>query len=116
MSLFPKPFTVIRVTRALVRGVYVDGTPQTLTFQGSQGGTVQPLSGKDLQNLEPASRTIGKVWIRTTSELRTRTEGSLEKADVLVHAGKRWEVISDETYDNGLIPHHKYLAEYRGAA
>lgn len=116
MSLFPKPITIIRVDRSLVRGQYVDGTPQTLVFQGSQGGTVQPLSGKDLQNLEPASRTIGKVWIRTTTILRTRTEGSLEKSDTLVHGGQRWEVISDENFDNDLIPHHKYLAEYRGPA
>lgn len=116
MSLFPKPITIIRVDRALVRGQYVDGLPQTLVFQGSQGGSVQPLSGKDLQNLEPASRTIGKVWIRTTAALRTRTEGSLAKSDTLVHAGQLWEVISDENYANGLISHHKYLAEYRGPA
>lgn len=116
MSLFPRPFTVERVDRALLRGIWVDGTPQTLTFTGHEGGTVQPLSGKDLQNLEPASRSIGKVWIRTTSQLRTRVEGSQERSDVLIYSGRRWEVISDEPYDNGLIPHHKYLAEYRGMA
>lgn len=116
MSLFPQPLTIERVTRALVRGTWTDGTPQILTFQGRQGGTVQPLSGKDLENLEPASRSIGKVWIRTTSQLRTRVEGSKEKADVLIHDGRRWEVISDMVFANGLIPHHKYLAEYRGAA
>lgn len=112
MSLFPKPFTIERVSRALVRGTYVDGTPVQLTFQG----TVQPLSGEDIANLEPASRSIGKVWIRTTAALRKRTDGSLEKADVLIHDGRRWEVIDNMHFDNGLIPHHKYLAEYRGKA
>lgn len=116
MSLFPKPFTIERVSRALVRGTYVDGTPVQLTFSGSNGGTVQPLSGEDIANLEPASRSIGKVWIRTTSVLRKRTDGSLEKADVLIHGGHRWEVIDNMNFDNGLIPHHKYLAEYRGKA
>lgn len=116
MSLFPKPFTIERVSRALVRGTYVDGTPQLITFSGSNGGTVQPLSGEDIANLEPASRSIGKVWIRTKAVLRKRTDGSLEKADVLIHDGRRWEVIDNMNFDNGLIPHHKYLAEYRGKA
>ena len=112
MSLFPKPFIIERVSRALVRGTYVDGTPVQLTFQG----TVQPLSGEDIANLEPASRSIGKVWIRTTAALRKRTDGSLEKADVLIHDGRRWEIIDNLNFDNALIPHHKYLAEYRGKA
>lgn len=112
MSLFPKPFTIERVTRALIQGVYVDGTPTTIT----PTGTVQPLSGEDLQNFEPASRAIGKVWIRTTAQLRKRQDGSLQRADVLIHDGKRWEIIDDQHFNNGLIPHHEYLAEYRGAA
>jgi len=112
MSLFPKAFTIERVSRALVRGVYVDGTPATLT----QYGTVQPLTGEDIQNLEPASRSIGKVWIRTKAVLNKRTDGSLQKADVLIHDGRRWEIIDNLNFDNGQIPHHKYLAEYRGKA
>lgn len=116
MSLFPKPFIIERVSRALVRGTYVDGVPEILTFSGPNGGTVQPLSGEDIANLEPASRSIGKVWIRTKAVLRKRTDGSLEKADVLIHDGRRWEIIDNMNFDNGQIPHHKYLAEYRGKA
>ena len=116
MSLFPKPFIIERVSRALVRGTYVDGVPEILTFSGPNGGTVQPLSGEDIANLEPASRSIGKVWIRTKAVLRKRIDGSLEKADVLIHDGRRWEVIDNMNFDNGPIPHHKYLAEYRGKA
>lgn len=112
MSLFPKAFTIERVSRALVRGTYVDGTPATLV----QYGTVQPLSGEDIKNLEPASRSIGKVWIRTKAALNKRQDGTLQRADVLIHDGKRWEVIDDQHFDNGLIPHHKYMAEYRGNA
>lgn len=111
-TLFPKPFTIRRNTRSLVRGVWQLGTPETLTFQGS----VQPLSGRDLMVLEQASRDIGKVWIYTGSQLKKRTEGSQDVADLLVHGGSIWEIIDDKPYSNGIIPHHKYMAEYRGAA
>ena len=112
MSLFPKPFTIERVTRALIQGIYVDGPATLIPLEG----TVQPLSGEDLANLEPASRTIGKVWIRTTAALRKRQDNTVQRADVLIHDGQRWEIISDQHFNNGLIPHHKYLAEYRGVA
>jgi len=112
MSLFPKPFQVIRTPQTLVRGIWTDGTPSTLTFKG----TVQPLSGQDLMTLEPASRDIGKVWVRTKSPLIKRQEGETTKADVVLWNGFKWEVIDDRQYSNGLIPHHKYLAEYRGPA
>lgn len=111
-TLFPKPFQVRRNTRTLVRGVWELGSPETLTFQGS----IQPLSGRDLLTLEPASRDIGKVWVYTGSQLQKRTEASSSVADLLVYDGSLWEVIDDKGYSNDLIPHHKYLAEYRGAA
>lgn len=110
-TLFPKPFTILRNTRSLVRGVWTLGTPEQLTFQGS----IQPLSGRDLLTLEPASRDIGKVWIYTGSQLKKRTEASTSVADLLIHDGATWEVIDDRGYSNGIIPHHKYMAEYRGA-
>lgn len=110
-TLFPKPFQIIRSTRTLVRGVWTTGTSETLTFQGS----IQPLSGKDLLTLEPASRDIGKVWIYTGSQLKKRTEAGANAADVLIYDGATWEVIDDRPYGNDIIPHHKYMAEYRGA-
>lgn len=112
MTLFRRSFTIERNDRALIRGTYVDGTPQTLTFIG----TVQPLSGAEIQNLEPASRTVGSVWIRTGEILRKRVEGSLNKADVLIYQGQRWEVLTDLPYTNNLLSHHQYRAEYRGQA
>jgi len=112
-TLFPKPFTILRNTRVLgPSGAWITGTPESLTFKGS----IQPLSGKDLLVLEPASRDIGKVWIYTGSQLNKRAENSEDVADILVHDGSHWEVIDDKGYSNGIIPHHKYIAEYRGAA
>lgn len=111
-TLFPKPFQVVRNTRSLVRGIWTLGTPETLTFQGS----IQPLSGEDLLTLEPASRDIGKVWVYTDSTLKKRTEAADSTADRVIHEGALWEIIDSRAYTNGIIPHRKYLAEYRGAA
>lgn len=111
MSLFPKAFTVQRRTRALVGGVWTAaGTPSTLTFYG----TIQPLSGKDIETLEPATLDKGAVWVRTTAVLRKRQVSATTEADRIVHDGGLWEIIDDRNHDNGLIPHHKYLAEYVG--
>lgn len=109
-TLFPKPFQIIRSTRTLVRGVWTTRTSETLTFQGS----IQPFTGEDILALEPGSRGIGKVWIYTGSQLKKRTEAGANAADVLIHDGATWEVIDDKGYSNGIIPHHKYMAEYRG--
>lgn len=106
---FPKPFTVLRNTRALIRGVWVDGTPTETVYKGS----IQPLSGDDILTLDPASRSRGKVWVYTSSKLTKRVEGSTSPADQVVFEGALWEIIDDRPYSNGLIPHHKYLAEWR---
>lgn len=111
-TLFPKPYTIRRRDRTLVRGVWVPGTVATITIQGS----VQPLSGKDLATMEAGSRDLGKVWIYTNDTLRKRLEGSTTEADVLVYDGSLWEVIDTRSYLSGLIEHRKHLAEYRGAA
>ena len=111
-TLFPKPYTIRRRDRALVRGVWVAGTATTATILGS----VQPLSGSDLETMEAGSRDLGKVWIYTDSILRKRVEGSTTEADVLEYDGSLWEVIDTRSYLSGLLPHRKHLAEYRGAA
>jgi hypothetical protein len=111
-TLFPKPYTIRRRDRTLVRGVWTPWVPTELVIQGS----VQPLTGKDLQTMEAGSRDLGKVWIYTNDILRKRTEGSLTEADVLVYDDSLWEVIDTRSYLSGLIEHRKHLAEYRGSA
>lgn len=112
MSMFPNPFTVRRASRALIRGVWTDTNPSTVSLEGS----IQPLSGKDMEMFPPASRSVGRIWIYTDSTLNTRTEGSTAKADIVEHAGSLWEVVPWQHWDNGLIPHNKYLAEFVGPA
>ena len=111
-TLFPKSYTIRRRTRALVRGIWTPEAPTTATIWGS----VQPLSGSDLETMEAGSRDLGKVWIYTNATLRKRVEGSTTEADLLEYDGSIWEVIDTRSYLSGLIEHRKHLAEYRGPA
>lgn len=112
MSLFPKAFSYIRNTRSLVLGVWTVGTPQTLTGYGS----IQPISGEDSANLEPATLQKGVMVLYTTSSLQKRIEGSANMADRVLFDGGKWEVVQSMPYTNNLIPHRKYLLEYEGPA
>ena len=110
-TLFPKPITIKRGTRILVRGVW-----STTYTDSTILGSVQPLSGEDIDALDPGTRNIGRVWVYTGSLLNIRREGSTDAADRVVFDGSLWEVTDCRPYTNGIIPHRKYLAEYRGPA
>lgn len=110
MSLFPSPFTILRSTKVLgPSGVWVVSNPESLTFYGS----VQPLSGFELEHQEAGSQGIGKVWIRTTATLLPRAPDSDTSGDILVWQGAQWEVLQLLPFTHNVIPHHQYLAEWR---
>lgn len=110
MSLFPKPFTIKRATKHLgPSGVWVHGTPATLTFYGS----VQPLSAFELSVLEVGAQSKGQVWIYTDATLVAKKEGSTDAADILMWQGSEFVVNPAKPYANGLLPHNKYRAELR---
>lgn len=112
MSLFPKPFTYLRTTRTLVRGVWTPSAAQTLTALGS----IQPVSGNDLEVMEPGTLEKGAMKVYTGTLLRTRKEASENRADVVLYDGGCWEVVQVLPYTSGLIPHRKYIVEYQGPA
>lgn len=112
MSLFPSPFTIQRTSKTMgADGLWVLGTPSQLVFHGS----IQPLTGYELSLIDTGSQGMGKVWIRTTAILERRKPDSTDAGDILLWNSDRWEVIDDRPYLNGIIPHHKYLAEWRPA-
>lgn len=112
MSLFPKPFQYQRASRTLIRGVWSTGSSQTLTGYGS----IQPVSGNDIANLEPATLQKGAMVLYTTTPLRKRIEGSGNEPDRVLFDGSKWIVSKDLPYTNGLIPHRKYILEFEGPA
>ena len=112
MILFPKPITVLRLsgTGFDSLGRKIQGTEEAITLYGD----IQPTSGKDFQAQEVGRENSGKVKCYFNEPLIVSTEGSSNPGDKVVYDGKVWEVIAEMPNQNGLIPHFKYIAEYRG--
>ena len=55
-----------------------------------------------------------KVYSNTP--LAVSVEGGDTPGDIVVWQGRQWEVVAELPYQNGLIPHYKYLATDIGEA
>jgi len=107
-TLFPKTITYTAVTFTRVNGkVSKVNTPGTFT------GSVQPLSGKELDVVDVGRADLGKVKIYSNTVLKVAIEGSNTPGDVVQWQGRKWEVIAAMEYQNDLINHYKYIGEYR---
>ena len=121
MSLFPKTLTILRTTKAPDgRGKYIE-SQTTIALVGAQGGTVQPATtqngGQFILSMESGRRDLGHVVIYTKSTLVAPQEGATGVSpDKVVWKGGIWEIVHQEPYEGTLIPHNKYIAEYRGKA
>lgn len=109
-TLFPKSLAVTRTTGGLDSyGVWVPGTPVTVSFLGS----VQPMS------MDAAAKAIGRETegackIFSSSQLQASQQEGANPGDVLSWQGHKWELVKEMAFDNGLIPHYAYIAECRG--
>lgn len=104
-TLFPRTIGMIHRTAELVNGRW-----NTSEAEGSFFGSVQPVNGKDLQFLPEGRRDIGMVKVYSNTALAVSAEGSNTPGDIVLWAGKKWEVIRELVYANDLINHFKYIA------
>lgn len=109
MSSFRKPHTLYRLTGSYVDGVWVTASEAEIAIEAS----IQPATGKDLQNL-PEGRRNGAVYaiftdtaIQTTEQAVGATPGT--KADQLVIEGLRHEAVHVEPWGNDVINHYRAL-------
>ena len=84
---------------------------ETLTA-GTFVGSVQPTTGKDLESLPAGREDRGTVKIYSDTELNVSVEGSNTPGDIVVWQGQRWQVVFEQKFQNGLINHYKYFAEF----
>lgn len=89
---------------AYTRGEWADGTPNLVTIYGS----VQPVSGQELNVLPEGLRTRETVKIYTDSELNTAEVS--QRPDRLEWRGKVYEIAMKSPYQSGVINHFKYYA------
>ena len=109
-TLFPRTIQAEHRVGSYVRGDWVVSTTENFTFVGS----VQPLTGKETEFLPENRRDTGLVKVYSNTPLAVSLEGSSAAGDVVIWAGKRWELIQELVYANGLIDHYKYIAAYIG--
>ena len=106
MSSFRQDNILYRQGGGYVDGLWVDSgeTPIAIT------ASVQPATGKDMQNL-PEGRRNGAVFaVYTSTEIKTAEQGpSPTKADQLVIGGVRYEALHVEPWQNNVIPHYRAL-------
>lgn len=110
-TLFPRPIAVERKTDGSYQGgIWVDGDEETIAFIGS----VQPMSGKEMDALDVGRRDLGKVKVYSSTPLLVSTEGGDTPGDIVQWQGQRWELIQELRLQNDIIPHYKYVGEFRG--
>lgn len=121
MSLFPQPLTILRTTKVPDgRGKFIE-SQTTIALTGPNGGTVQPATtqngGQFILSMEQGRRDNGHVVVYTKSALVAPQEGATGVSpDKVVWKGGIWEIVHQEPHEGTLIPHNKYIAEYRGAS
>ena len=91
-------------------GDWSPGDTDELFFLGS----VQPASGKEIDSLPVGREDTGKVKIYSDRVLPISKQGGNEAGAIVFWKNQKWEVIYELTFQNGLIPHYKYIGEYKG--
>lgn len=107
-TLFPTTHSGIRRTPNWADGE-VTGTEAPFTFEGS----VQTMTAKDLSAFPESRFDIGSVKIYSDVALVVGFEGAQVLGDLVLFNGRKYEIINEAPYQNGLIPHFKYLAKLR---
>ena len=110
-TLFPKTWNAIRRTATETLGE-VTATETPFTFIGS----IQPETAKDLSLRDEARLDEGRVKIYTAERLVVGVEGGSALGDIVIYDEHRYEVIQELPFQNGLIPHRKYIATLRDSA
>lgn len=95
-------------------GSYVSGRWVSQEQEGTFVGSVQPVTGKDTEFLPENRRDAGLMKVYSNSPLAVSIEGGESQGDIVIWAGKRWEIVQELVFANGLIDHYKYLAAFIG--
>lgn len=104
-TLFQRTIGYKHRTAELVNGVW-----EFSETDGTFTGSVQPLTGKELQFLPEGRRDIGLMKVYSNTPLYVSVEGSNTPGDVVIWAGRKWEIIRELVFANDLINHYKYIA------
>ncbi len=115
MTLFPKTINYESESGGYFddnTGKWVDGVPVVESFQGS----VQPMSGKEIESFPWLRQDTGHVKVYSDILLDVSTQGGDTKGAVVIWQDQKWEVVHQLKFQNDLINHYKFIAEFRDEA
>lgn len=108
-NIFRKAVTVYRRTMGdyttLGNGLYAPALEEEESFTGTF--SVQPATGKDTLLLPEGRRSREAYALFGSVELKSSDFD--EPCDQVLIAGKRFDVLVRETWNNGVINHYKYI-------
>jgi hypothetical protein len=90
-----------------VKGQWVGGVPEDTNFWSSW----QPVTGKSLEQLPEGKRSgeVYKAFPPISLDFRSADAHEQAEADIVIWAGKEFEVTTAAKWDNGLIPHWEII-------
>jgi hypothetical protein len=109
MILFPKDLVALRTAYTLVDGEWTAGQTSSVPFTGE----IQPMTNRDSAALNIGQSDLGKVTVFSDTELAVKSMGGQAFGDRVSFGGNSYELIKDDTYDNGIIDHYEYVGELR---
>ena len=75
-------------------------------------GSVQPVTGKDIETMPTGKEDRGLIKAYSDTKLNVSIAGEDKPGDIIIWQGKEWSCETEQVYQNGLIPHYKYIAQF----
>ena len=110
MSSFRKAHTLYRQLGDYVDGYWVTSGETEIAITAS----VQPATGKDMDNVPEGKRNRAVVVVITSTEIMTAEQATVAddpgtEADQILRNGHRYEAVHVEDWDNDVINHYRAL-------
>lgn len=84
-------------------GDWVEGADSDFNISAS----VQPLTGREMEMLPEARRDSQSYKLYSDTQLLTADTSQTKNADIVTIDNEKFEVFSDEPWQNNIINHHK---------
>lgn len=108
MSFFGTPQTARRRSA----GTWVDGEWQEGAWEAfTLIGTIQPLSGKEMDRLPEGRRERASYTLYTTTAMRGVDTVAQTNPDEVLAFGRWCEVFKAEPWQSGILPHYRCILQ-----
>lgn len=109
MPLFDKTINYLQVT---IADADDDGRYEPTEIPATFLGNVQPVTGKEAESLNIGKENEGLVKIYTGTRLNVSSEKTNKSGDIVIWEGQQWKIVDEKVYQNGLLSHYRYIAEF----